>query len=103
MYDYQHGLRGYGDDTDTNTVPRQVFLVELEAYNPTLLAHNWKGVEMRAMLYNLSNEYATNTTVWIKKYEKYEWDVTQRGQFPFDIWTWIKDLVALYKEWVYQC
>ena len=73
MEDDQDGPYGYGEDTETDAVLRQVFLAKLEADNPTLLEHNRKGVELRAMCYNLFNEYTTNTTSWIGKYEKYEW------------------------------
>ena len=65
--DHQHGQYGYGNDTAIETVLRQVFLAELEAHNPTLLEHHRKGVEPRAMLYNLCNEHTTNATGWIKK------------------------------------
>ena len=96
--DNQDGPDGYGDETDIDAALRDVFLAKLKAHNPTLLEHNRKGVELRAMLHNLRNESTANTTVWIKKYELYEWDVTRRGQFPFDVWTWRKDLVALFEE-----
>ena len=96
--DHQDGPDGYGEDTETDAVLRQVFLAELEAHNPTLLEHNRKGVELRAIFYNLCNEYTTNTTTWIEKYKKYEWDVTERGQFPFDVRRWAEDLVDLYEE-----
>ena len=96
--DHQDGPDGYGEDTDTDTVLRQVFLDELEAHNPTLLEHNRKGVELRAMFYNLSNESTMNTEAWIEQYEKYEWNVTERGQFPFDVQKWLEDRVYLYEE-----
>ena len=79
---------GYGEDTEMDTVLRQTFLTELEAHTPTLLHHNRKGVELRAMFYNLCNDYTTNTRAWIKEYEEYEWDVTVRGEFPFDVQKW---------------
>ena len=88
MEDHQDGPDGYGDETDTDAVLRQVFLAELEAHNPTLLGHNRKGVELRAMFCNLCNEYTANMSEWIEKYEKFEWDVTQRGQPPFDVEMW---------------
>ena len=96
--DHQDGPDGYGGDMETDTVLRQVFLAELEAHNPTLLEHNLKGVELRSMFYNLCNEYTMNTTTWIQKYEKYEWDVTERGQFPFDRQKWAEDLLDLFDE-----
>jgi len=96
--DHQDGPDGYEEDTDIDTILRQVFLAELEAHNPTLLEHNRKGVELRAMFYHLCNEYTTNTTVWIKQYKKYEWDVTKQGQFPFDVQKWVEDLLDLFDE-----
>ncbi len=96
--DHQDGPDGYGEDTDTDTVLRQVFLAELEAHSPTLLEHNRKGVELRAIFYNLSNESTMNTEAWIEQYEKYEWNVTERGQFPFDVQKWLEDRVHLYEE-----
>ena len=97
MEDDPDGPGGYGEDTDTDTVLRQVFLAELEAQNPTLLEHNWKGVELRAMFYNLCNESTMNTEGWIELYEKYEWNVTERGQSPFDVQKWVEDRVYLYE------
>ena len=90
MNDHQDGPDGYGDETETDAVLRQVFLAELETHNPTLLEHNRKGVELWAMLYNLRNKYTTNT--------RYEWDVAQRGRFLFDVDTWMNDLVDLYRR-----
>ena len=98
VHDQQHGPDGYGDDTETDAVLRQAFLTELEAHNPILLEHNWKGVELRARFYNVCHEYMENTKGWIIQYEKYEWDVTRRGQFLFDMQTWRDDLLNLYKE-----
>ena len=97
--DHQDGPDGYGGDTETDTVLRQAFLAELEAHNPTLLEHNRKGVELRAMLYNLCNgEYTGNTITWIVKYEKYEWNVTERGQFPFEVLKWVLDQLDLHRR-----
>ena len=99
MRDQQRRPDGYGEETGTDAILRQYFLSELEAHNPTLLEHNWKGVELRAMFDNLCHEYMANMSGWIEKYEKYEWDVTRRGQFLFDVQTWIRmDLTRLYKE-----
>ena len=97
MEDDPDGPDGYGEDTDTDTVLRQVFLAELEAQNPTLLEHNRKEVELRAMFYNLCNESTMNTEGWIELYEKYEWNVTERGQSPFDVQKWVEDRVYLYE------
>ena len=94
----QDGPDGYGEDTETDTRLRQVFLAELEAHNPTLLEHNRKGVELRAMFYNLCNEYTSNTMLWIEKHKKYHWDVTGRGQFPFDMQRWVEDTAYLEQE-----
>ena len=96
--DHQHGPDGYENDTAIDTVLRWVFLAELEAHNPTLLEHNRKGGELWAMFYNLCNEYTADTTVWIKKYERYEWDVTGRGPFPFDVRRWAEDLAHLFQR-----
>ena len=96
--DHQDGPNGYGEDTETDTWLRKVFLAELEEHNPTLLEHNRKGVELRVMFYNLCSDYTTNTTTWIDKYAKYHWDVTGRGQFPFDMQRWIEDIVDLDEE-----
>ena len=93
MKDHQEGPGGYGDETGTDAMLRQSFLAELEVHNPTLMEYNRKGVELRAMFYNLHNNYTTNTSGWIEEYAKYEWDVTQRGQFPSDVDTWMNDLV----------
>ena len=98
LEDDQHGPEGYGDETDTDAALRQLFFAELEAHNPTLLEHNRKGVELQAMFSNLCNKFTTNTSGWIEKYEEYEWDVTRRGRFPFDIRTWIHDMLDLYHE-----
>ena len=94
--DHQDGPDGYGEDVATDAALRQLFLAELEAHDLTLLEHNRKRVELRAMFYNICNEYPTNATIWIMKYEKYEWDVSRRGQFPFDVQRWVGDLVDLY-------
>ena len=96
--DHQDGPDGYGEDTAADTVLREIFLAELGQHNPTLLEHNRKGVELRAMFYNLSNESTMNTESWIEKYEKYEWSVTKRGQFPFDVQKWMDDRLDLYDE-----
>ena len=97
--DHQDGPDEYGDETGADAVLRQVFLAELEAHNPTLLEHHRKGVELRVMFYNLCNEYTTNMSGWVEKYAKFKWDVTRRGQFPFDVQTWMQeDLVYLHKE-----
>ena len=98
MEDHQNGPDGYGEDTETDAVLRQVFLAELEAHNPTLLGHNRRGVELRATPYNLCNGYTTNTRAWIEKYKKYEWDVTVRVQFLFDLQRWVEYLVDLFEE-----
>ena len=100
---YQDGPDGYGEDTETDADLRQVFLVALSAHSPTLLEHNRKGVELRSMFYNLCNESTMNTTTWIKEYEKYEWHVTERGQFPFDVEKWQDDLLDLFEELVSYC
>ena len=96
--DHQDGPDGYGNDAETDPRLRQVFLTELEAHNPTLLEHNRKGVELRALFYNLCNEYTSNTVGWIEQYEKYGWDVTERGPFPFEVWKWVMDLTHLYQK-----
>ena len=98
VFDQQDGPDGYGDDTETEVVLRQVFLDELKAHNPILLEHNRKGVELRAMFHNLCHEYVQNTKAWITQYEKYEWDATRRGRFPFDMQTWRDDLLDLYTK-----
>ena len=54
--DHHHGPDRYGNDTETDTMLRQVFLAELEAHNPTQVEHNRKGVELRSLFYNLCNE-----------------------------------------------
>ena len=96
--DHQHGPDGYGNDTETDTMLRQVFLAELEAHNPALLEHNRKGVELRAMFYNLCRESTGNMIGWIEKYEQYEWNVTERGQFPFEVLKWVGDQLDLYQR-----
>ena len=97
--DHQHGPDGYGSDTEIDTMLRQVFLAELEAHNPALLEHNRKGVELRAMFYNLCNGECTgNTILWIERYEEYEWNVTERGQFPFEVRKWVLDELHLYQR-----
>ena len=98
--DHQRGPYGYGNDTETDTVLRQVFLAELEAHNLTLLEHNRKGEELRGVFYNMCNEHIADTAVWIRKYEKYKWDVTGRGPFPFDVQRWAEDLAHLFQRWV---
>ena len=99
MEDHQDGPEGYGDETDIDTALRQAFLAELKTHNPTLLEHNRQGVELRAMFHNLCNEYTANTTIWIVEYETHEWDVTRRGQFPFDVQKWAhEDLLDLFEK-----
>ena len=84
------------DETQTGAVLRQGFLAELEAQFDSAGAQP-EGGEAAGDFYNLRSKCTTNTSGWIEEYEKDEWDVTQRGQFPFDVDTWVNDLVDLYK------
>jgi len=57
-----------------------------------LFRHYWLGPELRALFYACSYTYAGNAENWLRKYEEQEWNVEQRGAFPFDsrAWLWEK-------------
>jgi hypothetical protein len=96
--DHQDGPDGYGDETEDDAEVRLHFNTELEARNQELFQHNRQGVELRAMCYNLCNQYPSNVECWLEKYEEYHWDVGVRGPFPFDVMQWIKDRLDLWDE-----
>ena len=96
--DHQNGPDGYGDETEDDARLRQYFNTEMEARNQELFKHNRQGVELRAMFYNLCNQYPANVQGWLEKYEKYHWDVDTRGPFPFDLMQWIVDRLDMWDE-----
>jgi hypothetical protein len=96
--DDQDGPYGYENETEDDAKLREHFRSELAAQNPDLLKHFLEGVELRAMFYNLCNELPTNTTSWLQRYEKYEWNVATRGLFPFDMLSWLHAQFDLYDE-----
>jgi hypothetical protein len=58
--DHQDEPDGYGDETEDDARLRQHFNTEIEARNQELFQHNRQGVELRAMFYNLCNQYPGN-------------------------------------------
>jgi hypothetical protein len=98
MEDHQDGPDGYGDETEDEVQLLQHFNAELEVQNQELFQHNKQGVELRAMFYNLSSRYPAVVQCWLKKYEKYHWEVVTRGPFPFDLMQWIEDRLDLWDE-----
>lgn len=68
---------------------REYFCTQLSTRNERLF-RNWRdGVELRAIFYNLCNEYEGNAEVWVEKYAESQWP-EERGGFPFDVKRWIK-------------
>ena len=92
MTDDQSCRLEYADDTirDPELLPH--FRVQLASRNMELFRHYWLGPELRALFYACSYTYAGNAENWLRKYEEQEWNVEQRGAFPFDsrAWLWEK-------------
>ena len=98
MEDHQDsGPNGYGDETEDDAQLRQHFNTEMEARNRYLFLHNGQGVELRAIFYNLCNEFPGIVETWFEPYEMYHWDADTRP-FPFDLMQWIKDRCCLWDE-----
>jgi hypothetical protein len=96
--DHQNVPDGYGDETDQDAQLRQHYSSELMARNQQLFQHNRQGVELRAIFYNLCNEYPSNVEMWLVKYKQYHWDVGVRGPFPFDLEKCIKEGIDLFQQ-----
>ena len=94
--DHQDGPDGYEDLTDDDRRLIEHFRTVLGERNPELLQHHERSVELRAIFYNLCHELAGNVKVWLRQYEKYEWDINERGPFPFDLQSWIMESLDLY-------
>ena len=96
--DYQNRPDGYEDETEDDSKLREHFYSELRRRSPDFLQHYRQGVELRAIFYNLCQDFPGNPTVWLEKYEEYEWDVNARGPFPFDLMRWIEEQLDLHEQ-----
>jgi len=75
VQDHQDGPDGYDDLTEDRTLIKH-FRTVLGERNLELLRHHDRSAELRAIFYNLCNEYSGNVVTWLEQYEKYEWDVS---------------------------
>ena len=94
--DHQDGPDGYEDLTEDDRVLIKHFRTVLGERNLELLQHHERSAELRTIFYNLGHGFSGNVVTWLKKYEKYEWDVSTRGPFPFDLESWILERLKLY-------
>jgi hypothetical protein len=106
MTDDQSCRLEYKEETIGDPQLRSHFRLQLAERNLELFCHYWLGPELPAFFYACSHTYAGNAEIWLKKYEKYEWDVKRRGAFPFSIRGWILerlDLETTFVQLAQQC
>ena len=74
----------------------EYFRTVLGERNPELLQHHEQSVELHAIFYNLCHDPAGNVKMWLQLYKEYEWDINERGPFPFDHQNWVRENQDLY-------
>jgi hypothetical protein len=94
--DHQDGPDGYEDLTEDDRKLIEHFRTILGERNPELLRHHEHSAELRAIFYNLCHEFPGNVKGWLEKYQEYEWNINEKGSFPFDLQSWLMEDLDLY-------
>lgn len=79
-------LRGnHADETPTDAITWAIFRLRLAALEEKLFRHYLQELELRALFHaNYCNKLATNTEVWLIKYQEREWSVLEADRsVPF--------------------
>lgn len=98
---YQDAPERYEGDTQEDAKLRQYFRAQMGECSPELLWHFDKGAELRSIFGALSEHVPSVVSRWMEKYQKYGWDETERGSFPFPMDSWIMEVLKLYKVCVH--
>ena len=88
-----------GSEPQEDLVLRSHFLAYLAERDLGLAAHHQHGAELRAIFAALCEVVPANVEAWIEKYRERRWDVTTRGNFPFDVENWIRDRIKLWQRY----
>ena len=85
---------GSTDDDDL----RNYFWAQLFKCNAELAHHHRHGMELRAIHQTLGEVLPRAVITWIAKYHDDHWNVDERGQFPFDLRSWLIESDKLWRR-----
>lgn len=92
--DRQKAPDGFDDEPAEAAEVRTHFRDELRKLNPALFENYWRGVELRAIYYNVSEPLPGNLIMWMDHYAHHQWD-SDRTPFPFDFDEWLEEVLAM--------
>ncbi|GLB39087.1 hypothetical protein LshimejAT787_0602490 [Lyophyllum shimeji] len=95
MTDDMEEREGYDDESTDDTELREELRSKLKERSEELWFHNWEGVELRAIFYNLCQRVPGKAELWLQKYKQHEWPKS-RGDFPFDVMEWVREQLELW-------